>query len=743
MKAGGVFQAKTVATHFKIDYQPFADPAWNPFSKTEFVPYLIAGWITILILLVIIFFLSGRYLQRFKNEQPPKRSGPLKPDRFALLFFLVSFFVCLIGIHREALYSLESTYLSEVVPGGPLKLLLFHPVGILNSHNPFYRILLHFLSYISSNLLFLRSISAVGAGLASGLAYQLGRTLINRRAGMAIGAMVSLCPMEIHYGRLLVPYSIMTALILAVTLAFLGAQQGIKRYRIWFPLLLALGLYLHLIFVFFSVILLAYSLLKIRSDRGFGLALLLRGGSAAGLAYASWLLENLAYQVFLHPIFSSMNVYSRFTPLPDSHLLAAMEFFGNVFRIMLGLPYEAYAFGPFLGLAFFIFAWPLIKKKQWELLILGLGPFLTVFAANLWTQSAQFSNRLLWMDRYYLYPHPFLVLMVVAGGWSIVEKRSDRAKRWAAGIVAVFCLAQIPALADQLRRPQFPAMDKAAHRIQELARNGDAVAILPQNFLGDILHYYLMSEPVDLMEWWKRIDNQAWYDLKTTDGSAKVFLIVSNHMMPIEQAASRRAFSRLLVVRDMEMHNRYLEYDEEPFFLTMAGLLKQHKLIHMERFFGVELWVLECRWPSDLRPDQKFILELGRDDYPYIDGFEHDWGPAQNGRRVIEGATIRVKPAAGTEQVRVTLALTSQGEKSDRQSVVPVRLTMGVANLDAELMVQPDSSFSFELKADPARSEFVKVRFGDPEGEAVIKQVAVEAIQASNENNNLQISGVK
>ncbi|NLH47895.1 MAG: hypothetical protein GX444_04740 [Myxococcales bacterium] len=720
---------------------PYADVNWNPFQRTDLIPIILVIWIATIVALIVIIRQSGKWLKKNGNTLvPQEKSGPLAPDRYSWLFFLISLVICLAGIKAEALYSMEATYLCEFVPGRSLLSVLFNSVAIYNSHNPLYRLLMHYLSVFGTGLVFYRAVSAFGIAVTTALTYQMGRTLIGRRAGLAMGLAAALCPYLVSHGRVVMPYAIMAALTLVASLTFLGMIQGHQRYRLWFTISLALGLYMHLIYAFFVIGFFAYALTQERAQRLNAVMNTLHFSAIGGLIYTPWFLGNLFYQAYMHPLFDELTVSTAVMPLTDAPVLSALEFFGNLLRLMLGLPRFAYLAGVSFFAVFILLIVPLIKRKRWDLLLFGITPFLTLIVTNAWTQYNQFSNMLLWMERYYLHLYPFLSLCVAAGIAEFLRERSKKLQTAALAVFVVFLSIQVVSLVRQVRHPQFPRMDLAAAKIREIARDGDAVLVLPQDCYGDVLHYYLMDEPRDLNELLLRTEDDGfrWYDLSSKNDarnhtppkeSAKVYLMVYNRMLPYLEMASNRRFQRLIVVNDAETNNDYWEYNILPYYEIMPRLLHQHKVVLHERYLRMELWVLETQWPADVEPGQTFVVKLGKNDYPYIDGFSRDWAIAAEGRKIVDGAAVRVKSAAGAEKIRVAIRLLNP-ESDSEAFQLPVRLAMGKNEQKFDLSGQGDATIQLEIDADPSSAQFVDISFGRPQPELILERVAITPIAA-------------
>ena len=613
----------------------------------------------------MVFRYAGRRMKQL--QAAPQWSGPkpLAPDFWFVLIAVAALVIRFYGIGREALSSMEATYLIEIMPNSSILDVIIHKTGIANSHNPLFRVLFHYIAQIVIDPVAYRMIIATASAFGAAYAYLLGRGLLSRNAGLALGALMALSPFQVHYGRMFLPYAIMVLVALAAACAFIGAAYGLKRYRFYLAALLATGMWLHLIFAFYAAVLFLAGVAisfreKNRPDRWRPLLAVLRSGSLAGMIYIPWFPENLFYQTFMQNAFAHVNEYARFTPVPESYLEATHNYFGHVLVYLLGLPPIPFQyFGLYLAVLLLPAAYIIVRKKRWDVLFIGAAPTLIAFAANMSVMFSHYSSRLLFFDRYYILPHPFLLLMFIAGFYLALPQKKNRmlASAVLGFVLVLYLVNQANQLKEHLAIDDYPRIDEAAAIIKENAQDYDAMVVAPQNFLGDLLMYYLWPDKTDLDHWYDATDSPGWYSLFGKDEPPRIYM-VGNLLVPWANSLDRLAYRRIWLVYDQENNLGYWEYDQTRFFELAPVLFHTHKLIESWQVSGVSLWLFETRFEPDFMEGQTLFVRVGIDDLRYLDGFSREQSKAPS-RIIQDGMAVMALPDKDVAGVEVRLILQS------------------------------------------------------------------------------------
>jgi len=595
------------------------------FFSTKNFPWDRLQWAPILIVLYFLIFwgltLGFRWARR-KSATIGRPSDPQNKSGFDFFFILIvaaALASRLVGIVAEPLGVLESTYLMESGAGHSLLSTIFDQIGIVNSHNPLLRVLFHLITIFTGRLEAFRLLVAVISAFAAGFAYLLGRDLISRQSGLLLGALFAFSPYQTFYGRSALPYGVLVFFALAAVWVYIT-----NRSMILLAILTALGTYTHLGFFAVAITIIFHAIIYRDANandepakRHARLYKTLQSMFLAGLFYYPWVSVNIFYKIFLHDQFLAMHRYGDFVPGPDRFFEALPQFLSLLGRLFIGVKIS----GMFLGilLLFFLLAinFILAITKRFDLFALCAGSFIFALFGLGWTMAFQFDGRLLLIDRYFVVAHPFLLLGAIA----VLIQFFNRFSRSGKTIVFSFWIAvSIWSCFQHVIHKNNADIPKVVSEIVSHAYTGDAIAVLPAAFYGDVVDYYFPENKTVSATWWNNCRAASWR--KLPNGS-EIFAVIRNFHLPFSEAISKRRVKRLWIVWDRELSFGHDEANSSPALQLIQKLEKKYRCIinPISSVRDVESYLFEIDTKPDLVKGETFRLDFGTDDYPFVYGF--------------------------------------------------------------------------------------------------------------------------
>jgi hypothetical protein len=410
------------------------------------------------------------------------RHEPTAPSSrgLALWFFLGSCLVLLIRLGAEPLGLLEYSYFHEGVRPDHMFDILHDSITAELAHGPLTPMLLRLLSSISRDAWWLRFPSVLFGALFVALVVTIVRSELNRKVAVLAGALALTSPLAVYYARDASPYALVGLCAAASVWLLCRAPLTRRPWLLWsgFVVLQVVGFFSHFGYGFVALSLfLAVCVVWYRSER--------RALSHALFAFAMAAIPVLMLLPhFLDVLQISGTRFALMSPI-YSESPGAISYLSHFLTILSGFPAEWT-----LGLVFALPLWVLGMHVLWQhsrLLawIVGLQCLMVVVFVlfNHAMYTAHGGGRIFYAFRY---TRPLLLGVLIPIAASLLSP-----SRWMVwGLVAVTTCYSTALIQQPTRSSQ----RAAATLIQEHAKPGDAYAVLPANFYGDLFQYYLANE---------------------------------------------------------------------------------------------------------------------------------------------------------------------------------------------------------------------------------------------------------
>jgi len=597
-------------------------------------PFTLLLWIGIAVLCILAyrFFRKRRHAL---NEESFQDRSPRRPANVRVLavLFLASFLLNLCSLGQESISSMEGTYLSETAVNENLLQALFNSNGVLNSHFPSYRLLLHPLLKLDHSLVFLRGISAFFGALCIPVLYLFLRALFSDPVARVAAILLLVSPIHVHVSQSAMPYSLVTLLVLLYVLAYAWMAAFPSRRNVFlYVTVTAVGLNTHAVFL--GVLLPPFvdqtlEYLKRRNDRKqrYLFSLYLEKTFLAGIFFLPFLLMQLSFLAFFSRDFTRYMAYIEV--IPPLHALGreTLNFFAHLANLVAGFEGKNPLIAGLAGAVFLASSLYLLASSGLRAFLLLAGPcyclILLQFLAILYLGQINF------VIRYYcFFPAFFWATLMGAAGTLLSRTRFGvrMPGLWGAGRPALplFLLgASLLYPSAQTLRTVFSRLDNPDIRavaafLRAHMEDGDALCVTPASFFGDIVLYHL-HEPWEDLQTWESWMNTFRLNALTTDrGEVEYFSYISNRFLPWEEASRNLFFERIWLVVVREATLGFLGYSDGPSERVKAFYDREFEAVGRWSFPHADIFLYRPLFSVPGVGANPFTLTFGRDDYPYL-----------------------------------------------------------------------------------------------------------------------------
>ena len=631
---------------------------------------------TFLTLLALYLFLRWKR-KRFALQQRPSRLFRAEDLPAYMLLFCLSLILNLMGIHREALSSMEGTYLMEIVTNDSILAAFLNQDGVLNSHPPLYRTLVYCLLGLGQSPAFLRGISAVFGAICIVFLCRFSVFFMPRRLAVTGCALFLLSPINVYLSQNIMPYTLLSCLVLAHYIVFvIFLERPSRRICFLYVFTLALGLNTHAIFWGSLFPLFLVQLIRVRktrkgdAERG-NFYLYLEKTSLAFLFAVPFLAVQLVFLKFFTEIFPRMMAYLEVIHPVTGLSSRTWSFAVHLFSLLAGF-YPSVSFTGVAALWLFIVAsLVLLCSRGLQTFLLVSGPlYLLLFLQIL---AFSYLKQVFFEIRYYCFAPAFFWLTILFALDTAVKKaagfpgRVSSTHRITLGFAGVLFL--LPALHSCVLRPSMhlnPDLKSVAELLRNELRGGDAICVTPAAFFGGITLYHMGEPWEDGGIWADRVlSTQQTAFLPREPGDPGPIGLITNLLLPWEEASRNTFFHRIWLININERTLGYPEYSRRPFERVHAHLEKHGRFLETWIFPDVEVLLYETVFRIAGWEGHRFTLTLGKDDYPYLCGFRPPITTPAPFRSLTPKATIRIPIHKPVEKLRVVMDLESAREPQE------------------------------------------------------------------------------
>ena len=444
-------------------------------------PIWTTGGMLIGFLLLIAWWVRRKAPAR---KETPDQSDGVRRDGssrwLALWFFLGALLVLFVRLGTEPLGLLEFSYFHEGVRPNHILDILTDNITMELAHGPITPMLLRLLSSVSDSAWWLRAPSVLFGALFVSLVVVIVHSELNRKVAVLAGALALTSPLALYYARDASPYALVGLCAAASIWILCRAPRTRRPWLLWsgFVALQLVGFFSHFGYGFVALsMFLAVCVVWHRSER--------RALSHALFAFAMAAIPVLMLLPhFLDVLQISGTRFALMSPI-YSVSPGAVAYLSHFLTILSGFPANWT-----LGLVFAVPLWALGMHVLWQhsrilTWIVGLQCVMVVgfvlFNHTMYTTHG--GGRIFYAFRYTL---PLLLGVLIPIAASVLSP-----SRWIVWGLVVVTTCYSTALIQQ---PTRSSQRAAATLIQEHAKPGDAYAVLPANFYGDLFQYYLANQ---------------------------------------------------------------------------------------------------------------------------------------------------------------------------------------------------------------------------------------------------------
>jgi hypothetical protein len=612
--------------------------------RDEFLTTLAHDYpLTLLLWLALTALLCFSYLwakRRRKTLQPsaalPSPRLPRAGAKILVPLFLASLALNLFRIDQESLSTMEGTYLSEAATNSSLLGALLNWNGLINSHFPLYRLFIHLALHLSDSVVYLRALSAVFGALAIPIWYLFARRFFPDSTALLSAILFMVSPLQIYFSQSIMPYSMLALLVMLHYYSFvLISENPSRKNTLAYATAVALGLNVHALFFGMLLPPFLYQLSRYLRHRdkeqtGYLFFAYLEKTFLAGFFFLPFVLIELSVMTFFSRDFTGyMASIEIFHPISEISPVSAL-FLARLGNALVGLDTHSPAVAWAAALLF-------VSASLLLLFFRGLGTFLLVAGpcyCLLLMQYAHFLyiEHLNFEIRYWCFAPAFFWATILGALATLLRRRALAARipilfgrrRAARALVALGILCALPSLATLFSlytRLDNPDIRSAAHFLRDRLEDGDALCVTPASFFADVLLFHLHEPWDDFKRWDSRINTLQLNRIPRGDGFVEYFGSISNRFLPWEEASRNLFFERIWLVDIEEATLGYPEYSDKPSRRVKTYYDAAFELEETQRFQRVNLSLYKTRYAIPGLSSGTFVLRLGKDDYPYLEGF--------------------------------------------------------------------------------------------------------------------------
>lgn len=600
-------------------------------------PLALLLWLALTALLCFSYLTAKR---RRKRLQPPVALTPPRPlraDAHTLVaLFLASLSLNLFRIGQESLSTMEGTYLSEAATNTSLLGALLNWNGLINSHFPLYRLFIHLALHFGDSLVYLRALSAVLGALAVPIWYLFVKRFFSAPTALLSSLLFMVSPLHIYFSQSIMPYSLLTVLVMLHYYLFvLISENPSRKNTLAYAAVVALGLNVHALFFGTLIPPFLYQLSRYLRHRHkeqtrYLFLLYLEKTLLAGLFFLPFVLIELSVMTFFSKDFTGYMAYIEiFHPIDEVARVSAV-FLARLGNAIPGFDTRSPAIAWASALLF-------VSASLLLLFWRGVGTFLLTAGPCYCLLLMQYVH-FLYIDhlnfeiRYWCFAPAFFWATVLGALGTLLRRRAVEARlpllpghhRSRSALIALGILCALPSLATLFSlytRLDNPDIRSAARFLRDRMENGDALCVTPASFFADVLLYHLHEPWDDFKRWDSRINALQLNRIPRGDGFVEYFGSISNRFLPWEEASRNLFFERIWLVDIEETTLGYPEYSDKPSRRVKTYYDRAFELKETRRFQRVSLSLYKTRYAIPGLTSKTFVLRLGKDDYPYLDGF--------------------------------------------------------------------------------------------------------------------------
>jgi hypothetical protein len=577
---------------------------------------------------------------------------PRIDPRLVVGLSLASLIVLLPGLGSEPLDLLEYSYFHEGVRPDSAAQVLHGSISAELAHGPVQPLILRGMAAISTSPWALRLPSVLFGILFVLCAAVVARQHLSSLASMATGIVALTSPVAFYYARDATPYTL-AGLCAAASLVLLGRASHTRRpNRLWAGVagLQVLGFFSHYGYAFVSLALLLGLIGAWRRQP----ALL----SRALVAFAAAAALPTLVAGPLWTMFRSSGIrFALMSPAyPDTPGLLA--FGADFLTVLTGLPHDA---ALLLGLTLPLVALGLHTLLRRAPLLgwvcLAQVALLLLFLVFSHTMSTSIGGGRVFYA--YRWTRPLLLGLLLPLGALVLTRA-----RWAVLILVLAASVQLVGM-YQGARPDF---ESVRAMLAAQAQPGDAYAVLPAPFYGDLVQYHLADgNPPDL------ITSMRTVDLRVGDHMLRGPLVELD--LPLATVADRLQYRRVWVINVREKMFGTAKFREIPAWLP--GWTE----VSSQGFPFVDVTLLQCDADCAWQGQQRLVIDPQR--------------PLQANRYVVsapgfgeplptDDITIALPPDARSVQVLEA----GQPNPSRVLSLTPTRAHLNLADARGPLLIE-------------------------------------------------------
>lgn len=502
----------------------------------------------------------------------------------------------------EAMDLLEYTYFQEAFAGSNPFAVAFSPVVAERAHAPGYAVTLWSLTTVSEQAAWLRIPALISVVVGGWALFRVTTEVTgNRVAGTLAALLGSMAPLVMRYGRDVTPYSMVGLLaILSTWLLYRALVSGERRFWIAYAAVGAGAFFLHYFTAFLTVgQAVAGVWLYWRGGRGEFWTGRLKQGLLCffGLAALPLLWSGQVVRAFIISAQDNLVTHAVYPEAPG-FLPYAM----NHLRVLVGLPPDlAWLVWPMLLLVVAGFVVLLRDHPTFGRLL--LVPFLMMVGLLVTTyvlHSYAYGGRVYYGWRWL---RPYTPAIAIPVAYLMVRPLPRLGRTIAVGAGAAMVAATLYSGTMSAVTRERPAQHAAAAKLLELARDGDAVAVLPAAFYTVGWSFYLHGTKPHSMH----PGPSMWEYFRTSEGHVKLFGPIRTFGVPIESLTGHVDVKRMWVAVFDEVIFGQPEFDRELPSHVLADLDTRMTWLKTWRFPRLELRLYQSTpppiWPDGIRVD--------------------------------------------------------------------------------------------------------------------------------------------